>query len=73
MCNDTQGIWYLSDNNLVECNDTHCIKCRGQPLAERYMSRCGPNGFGQHSGFSDPVWRAAFKVDLPGVSLQLEV
>ena len=49
--------------SLVSCNE-----CRGQSLAHRYMSRCGANGFGKHSGLSsESVWRAVFKVDLPGV------
>lgn len=67
MCNNTQGIWYLSDN-MVECTDTHCDQCRIHSLAQRYMSRCGANGFGRHTGLSsEAVWRVMFKVDLPGV------
>lgn len=68
MCNRKQGIWYLADNK-VECSDTGCEICRDRPLADRFMARSGPNGFGKHVGYSETMWRTAFKVDLPGTPL----
>lgn len=66
MCNRKQGVWYLADNK-VECSDTGCTTCLGRPLADRFMSRCGPNGFCRHTGMTaESIWRSAFKVDLPG-------
>ncbi|DBB04317.1 hypothetical protein WJX77_001141 [Trebouxia sp. C0004] len=66
MCNRKQGIWYLADNK-VECSDTGCALCLGRPLADRFMSRCGPSGFCRHTGMSaESIWRSSFKVDLPG-------
>ncbi len=68
MCNRKQGIWYLADNK-VECSDTGCTTCLGRPLADRFMSRCGPNGFCRHSGMTaESIWRSSFKVDLPGTT-----
>ncbi len=65
MCNLKQGIWYLADNK-VERTDTACTICRDKPLADRFMSRCGPKGFGKHAGLSEAMWRTSFKADVPG-------
>lgn len=69
MCNRKQGIWYLADNK-VECSDTGCTTCLGTPLADCFMSRCGPHGFCRHAGMTaEGIWRSSFNVELPGATL----